>query len=114
MLEGDMIIHRWPSQALLDNAPADWQILMLYSLGSQATRLYEHRHSKATLWERWTLDKRLRSAGAYLINRSGMKQVHTHPLLHLSLGQWEGRRRREAHQKRDNRFVCDWDDSGAN
>ena len=68
-----MEILRWPTTGLLDSAPADWEVLMLYSLGGQANDLY--RSENASLWHAWTFEDKLFNTGAYLINRKGMKQV---------------------------------------
>ena len=74
VLEDDMEILRWPTAALLATAPVDWQILQLYSLGPRATHLYSLERA-VPLWERWTLHSHLFNTGAYIINRSGMRQV---------------------------------------
>ena len=73
VLEDDMEILRWPTTGLLDSAPSDWEVLMLYSLGGQANELYQSEN--ATLWHTWKFEDKLFNTGAYLINRQGMKKV---------------------------------------
>ena len=72
ILEDDMIVLRWPKWAALTaTAPPGWQVLQLFALGASANAIYSDK--SAPLWsprlpETW-------SAGAYLINRSGMEAV---------------------------------------
>ena len=73
VLEDDMELLRWPTNELLAMAPEDWQVLQLYSLGPRASHLYTL--DDAPLWDAWNLSKHLFNTGAYVINRSGMRQV---------------------------------------
>ena len=73
VLEDDMEVLRWPTQGLVQSAPADWEILMLYSLGGQANILY--KADNVSLWYPWAMQEKLFNTGAYVISRAGMKKA---------------------------------------
>ena len=66
-----MEVLRWPTWRLLESAPRNWEILMLYSLGGHADELYKAEH--ASLFVPWIIG--LWNTGSYVINRAGMKKV---------------------------------------
>ncbi|KAK9823035.1 hypothetical protein WJX81_001700 [Elliptochloris bilobata] len=73
VLEDDMMVleGRWPTPALLNSAPSDWDALLLYMLGDEvADRLYS---DPPGLWVPW--QPRIWSAGAYFIRRSAMRRL---------------------------------------
>lgn len=65
-----MTFMQWPTQRLLFTAPPGWEVLQLYSMGPKLQAEYSQ---PSALWLQWTFD--FWSAGAYIINRNGMRKV---------------------------------------
>ena len=69
-MEDDIEVLRWPSRAVLEDAPPGWGALQLYMLGNAANKLYS---SPPGRWVPWAPG--LFNTGAYIINRTGMQRV---------------------------------------